>query len=108
MHQISHYMYIIVDSSAEYRLISQRDACVSQLLAGCCCFRSHFLRVVEVSVQPNRMILLKHVAKVVSYSLRHYHRSSGTQSYYFNMFYLSQLADDVFKHIILYAKAVAA
>ena len=70
--------------------------------------RSHFLRMVEVSVQPDRVILLQHVYQLIGNSHRHNYRSSGAESYDFNVRYLSQFADDVFKRVILNTEAVSA
>ena len=64
--------------------------------------------MVEVGVQPDRMILLQHVAEIVCDSLRHNYRSSGADSYDFYVRNLSQFADDVFKSVVLYQESVSA
>ena len=108
MYQLSHYVLAVVYAAKEYGLVAQRNTCVSKLSY---CFhscRSHFLRMVEVSVQPDWVVLLQHVAELICNSHRHYNRSSGANSYDFNVRNLSQLADDVFKSFIFYAESVTA
>ena len=64
--------------------------------------------MIEMRIEPDRMVFLQHGAEFIRYSHRHYDRSSGTESDDLDMRDLAELADDIFEDIIVYAETVAA
>ena len=64
--------------------------------------------MIEVSVEPDRVILLEHSYELRSDSLRKNYRSSGSDSYDLNVIDLSEFGNDVFKSLILNEESVSA
>ena len=55
----------VVDARQEHRLVAQRDACPSQHVARAGELGRDLVRVVDVDVQPDRVILRQHLAQVI-------------------------------------------
>ena len=108
MNEIHHDKLAVVYATKEYALVSKRNTCVSKLSKSFLCIRSHFLRMVEMRVQPNRMIFLEHIHKVIRNSLRHNYRSSRAETDNLYVLNLSEFADDVLKSFILNKQSITA
>ena len=67
----------VVDPGQEDRLVAQRDACLGQLVAGPGQLRGHLLGMVDVDVQPERVVLLEHLAELVVDPLGQEDRHAG-------------------------------
>ena len=78
-------MRAVIYTTEQYGLVAERDTCISDFAASFGSFRRHFFGVVEMCVEPNRVIFFEHVDQIVGYSHWHYHGGSGSESYDFNM-----------------------
>ena len=61
--QIPHDMGTVVDATEQNGLVPQGDAGVCQLAAGFLGFGSYFFRMIEMHVQPDRMVLFQHMTR---------------------------------------------
>ena len=68
---------VVVDAAQQHRLVAQRDAGVGQLAAGLGRFRRDLVGVVEVRVDPERVIFAKHRRQLVGDPHRQHHRHAG-------------------------------
>ena len=66
-----------------------------------------FIGVIEVNIDPNRMVFAKHSAQLRSNPLRKNNRCSGTQPDDFHMIDFAQFGEDVFQTIITHQQCVA-
>ena len=73
-----HNVHTVVNTTKENRLVAQRNTGVSKT---CTCgsrCRGNLLGVVKVGIEPYRMVLLQHVDKILSNTLRTYNWSTAT------------------------------
>ena len=68
--ELLHHVSAVVDTTEENGLVAQWDTSVSKTGAGCSRLLGDLLWVVEVSVQPEWVILLEHVAELRGDALR--------------------------------------
>ncbi len=108
MNKFLHNVHAVVYSAKQNALVSKRNTGVSKPCAGCCTLFGNFLRMVEMSVEPDRMVLLEHVAKLRSDSLRAYNRSTGTDSDYLHMLDCTELLDYVLQSVVRNHKSITA
>ena len=108
LYQLFHDMYAVIDACKEYALVAEGDTCVCEHLAGTLAFLGDLIGMVEMGIQPNGMIFLEHCAELGSDPLRHDDGGTGTDADYLNMGDLAELADDVFKDVVILHESVAA
>lgn len=108
MNEISHNVNAVVYSGKKYALVSEGNTGVGKHSAGAPGVFGNLIGMVKVSIQPNRMILFKHIAKLGSYSLRTNDRYSRTDSYDFYVRNGSEFADDMFEIFVGKNKRVAS
>lgn len=94
--EVSHHEDAVVDAAEEDALVAERHTRISESLASGCRFRCHLIRMVEVGVDPYRVVFLKHLAQLRSDTLRADHRGTGADTHYLHMFYLAEAGDDIF------------
>ena len=58
-------VHTVVDAGEQHRLVAQRDAGAGQLVAGAGELGGDLVRVVDVDVQPQRVVLAEHLAQLV-------------------------------------------
>jgi hypothetical protein len=68
-----HGLDVVVDALEQHRLVVERDARARELVAGPQGLRGELARVVEVDVDPQRVVLLQHLAQLVVDALREGH-----------------------------------
>ena len=71
VHQLAHDVHAIVDARKEHRLIANRNAGARELIDGARYLGRDLLRMVEVQVHPERVVLREHLAEFVVDALRH-------------------------------------
>ena len=64
-------MHAVVHASKKHRLIPNRDAGARQLIYGARNFWRYLLRMIEVQVHPERVVLGEHRAEFIVNALRH-------------------------------------
>ena len=64
--------------------------------------------MVEVCIEPDRVIFLEHINQIVRYALRANDRRTGTDTYYLYVRYLSEPRYDAFQATVGYHQSIAA
>ena len=106
--QLLHGVDAVVHTGQQHALVAQRDAGVSQHLAGLGGLGGDLVGVVEVSVQPNGMILLQHIAQLGGDTLGADHRGAGADADDFHVGDLPELGDDILQPLVRAEQRVAA
>ena len=97
----------VVDSCEEHGLVPERDAGIGK-------FRDrnpggfrHLLRVVELDVHPERVVLFQHGNEVIGYPERERDRRSGPDPYHFHMRYGTEFGEDPVEIVIAKHERIA-
>src|SRR5690606_23638477 len=108
VHQLLHYMGAIVDARQNHRLVPQGDAGIGQHFTGPLGLGGDFLRMVEMGVQPDRMILPQDPAQVLRDPLGKHHRSPGSDPDNFHMGNFPEVFQQVFQDLVVDQQPVSA
>ena len=79
-------MNTVIHTPEQNGLVAQLNACVREHGSSSAGIRSNFIGVVEMRVEPNRMIFPDHRAEFWSDSLGEYYRSARADADDFNVF----------------------
>ena len=108
VHQLAHDVHAVVHASKEHRLIPNRDASARQLVYGARNFWRDLLRMIEVQVHPERVVLGEHRAEFIVNALRHEDGHARANADDFNMRDVSKTAEDPLKEFRRKGEPVAA
>ena len=88
-------MDVIVDTRKQDRLVAEGDARTGEAVAGLGQLEGDLVGVVDMDVEPERVILLKHVAEVVIHPHRHEDRDARTDADDLDVLDLAQPAEQL-------------
>ena len=98
--QLQHDVDAVVNAGQQDGLVAQGDTSISQHGGSASSFLGDLLGAVEVSIQPDGMILLEDVAQLRSDTLRHNDGGTGTQTDDLDMGDGADAGDDVLQHLV--------
>ncbi|MPN00363.1 hypothetical protein SDC9_147557 [bioreactor metagenome] len=90
-----HRLRIVIDPAQEHGLISKRDARIHERGAGARRLRREFVRVVEVCVDPDWVILAEHVGQLLRDAHWHHDRHARADTDDLHMLDCAKRSDDV-------------
>ena len=85
LHQFPDDPYVVVDPFEKNGLAAERDSCICKPVTGKGCFRGDLVRVIEMSVDEQRVEASQEVCQFRSDSLRKSAGHPGSDPYDFNV-----------------------
>jgi hypothetical protein len=71
LHELALDVDVIVDTGQQHRLVPERNPCSGKTVAGLFEFQRDFAGVVDVDVQPERVVFCQHVTQFLGDAHRH-------------------------------------
>ena len=107
VHEFLHYMHTVVHATEQHGLVAEGDAGVSQFGNSGLSLGGHLVGMVEMSVEPDGVILLEHVAEVVGDALGANDGSAAADADNLYVRDGAEAGDDVLKFLVADHKSVA-
>ncbi len=108
LNKLLHYMHAVIDACKQHALIAKGDARIRKHFASALALFCYLIRMVEMGIEPNGMILLQHCAELRSDPLGTDNGGAGAYAHDLHMGHLAKLADDIFEPIIILHERIAA
>ncbi len=101
-------MHAIVDTAQQHRLVAKLQAGICQHGTGFLTLRGDLIGMIEVSIQPDRVVLFEHLAKFRGNALWHDYRCTGAQADDFNVLDFAQFGQDVLQALFPHQEGITA
>ncbi len=108
LHQFALDMHIIVDARQQDGLVAKRDAGARQAVGGLRQFGRDFIGVVNMDIEPQRVVFLQHIGQFIRNAHGHKDRYARTDAHDFDMRDFTQAAQDFFQNLGRQHQRVAA
>ena len=100
MHQIAHNMHAVVHAAQQHALVTKRNTRIGQHLTCTHRLRRHLVRMVEMGVEPYRMVFLQHCAQFRRNALRTDNRCTAADADNLHMRNRTKPSDYVFQFLV--------
>src|SRR5450756_914044 len=101
LNEFFHDIGTIVNPLEENGLVANRDPCVGQHCDSLGRFGRHLAGVVELRVEPQRMVLAQHGAEFGRDTLRKNHGGTRADAYHLDVLNLADLTDDILEELVV-------